>query len=193
MNGVGRRWVRLGIRGYHFAFDAFVERDNGRLVATMPHGNVVGDPDARSVWRPLCRPLRLRSWDGGENGDPAPYGYRPPVGATISHTSIVVERLGRRRPLLVRPCSDLRCTPPIIAAGVVAWHEGRQLRAFLPRSRRLVSWRLTDGRFVLTAHRVWVVRGRPAPYRLACSLAAAPCSSSTAYRAATETWSRSTT
>jgi hypothetical protein len=32
------------------------------------------------------------------------------------------------------------------------------LRAFLPRSRRLVSWRLTDARFVLTARRIWVVK-----------------------------------
>lgn len=131
---------------------------------SKPYGNIVGDPDARSVWRPLCEPLALRWWQGGESGsDEAPYPYRFPVGASIvqryedPYASIVVERCGRPRPLLVHRCAG-DCDPPLIGAGVVAWRDGDRVRAFLPRTRRRVTWALPDHRFVLTAHRIWVVR-----------------------------------
>jgi hypothetical protein len=149
--GVGRHWVRLRVVGYHYAVEQFVSRATGRPARLSPPDRPVGDPDARSVWQRLCAPLRQRSWDNPESGltDSTPYVFRFPVGATISEPdprrphvdadndpsrTIIVERCGRARPLLQRDCFRVRseCGLPAIAAGVVAWWEGRRLRAFLP-------------------------------------------------------------
>jgi hypothetical protein len=155
--GVGRRWVRLEIHGHRSTYDAFVERGTRRLVTDGQSLSTALDLDTRAPWRRLCHPLRRRTgYDAGVGDVIPPYAYRRPFGATVAWPTVIVERCGRARPLLAHRCTPW-CAPPAIAAGMVAWWEGRRLRAFLPRSRRLLSWPLTGGRFALTAHRVWVV------------------------------------
>jgi hypothetical protein len=157
--GVGRRWVRVEVRGYRNAYDAFIERSTARVVIGGQQRDTAFDLDAHTPWRLMCRPLRARTGidAAGADGAILPYVYRRPIGATVVWPTIVVERCGRARPLIARRCAGY-CSPPAVAAGVVAWREGGRVRAFLPRSRRLVSWPVATGRFALTAHRVWVVK-----------------------------------
>jgi hypothetical protein len=111
--------------------------------------------------------------DFGMGLEPAPYSYRPPVGAAITHRAgprgrwVVVDRCGSSRPLLRRRCGDVWCEGLVSAPGVVAWRETSQtdddprrstLRAFVPRARRLTSWQGVT-RFTVTRNTVWALRG----------------------------------
>jgi hypothetical protein len=166
---IGSRWAQVYGAGYRSYKDAWVDvRTGAQAPAHRRTRREVADLNTAGLWRPLCRPLTVPSFDADTLGViPSPMAYRPPYAAAVETTEYDVDRLllwrcGEVRGRVIAHCRGaVSCTTPLLTDRAVAWLQlGLHVR--LLRSGGTLVWPRVYhyAPFALTREHVWLVRDR---------------------------------
>ncbi len=154
-SAVGLRWMTVDFGGQWHAYvnraTAKVVEANVELTRAFKHSRLVSDVDRDDLTRAVCAPL-LPKTVPGLRGDSvvAPLAYRPPYGATLSGSRLLMGRCGARRLTVLSRCRRA-CSDPVVGDRFVAWTEGTS------QTRQTVYVRLAD------RGRTWRWQIQPAP------------------------------
>ena len=129
---IGDRWARVQFSGYHYAYDAFVDRSTGRTVHPKQAPDRLEDLDRSPLVRRLCRGQRRTSIADTASGLGVEIGPLATAGRWAAGTTYedVEDPVGRvelqrceTRPKVVRRCMRFACSQPVITSRWVAWTE----------------------------------------------------------------------